>query len=403
MSLNSTPAAERLHIGIFGRRNAGKSCVINAITGQKLAIVSDVLGTTTDPVYKAMELLPLGPVMFIDTPGLDDTGELGKQRIEKAYQALNKTDIALMIVDASQGIAPEDLAILDTIKAKNINYLVVFNKIDLAPNFLIPPEFADNSVAISAVKGENIFALKERIGHLVPSDTLTLKLVGDLLSPNDLVILVVPIDSAAPKGRLILPQQETIRDILEARATALVVQTSELAETLATIGKKPQMVITDSQVFEMVAKTTPADILLTSFSILFARYKGDLQGAVQGAGELKRIKDGDAVLISEGCTHHRQCNDIGTVKLPGWIRQYTGKEPVFSYTSGTEFPRDLSPYKLVIHCGGCMLNAKEMAYRYSYAASQNIPMTNYGIAIAYMHGILKRSLGPFPDIAKMLG
>ena len=402
MSLNSTPAAERLHIGIFGRRNAGKSCVINAITGQKLAIVSEVLGTTTDPVYKAMELLPLGPVMFIDTPGLDDTGALGKQRIEKAYQALNKTDIALMVVDAAQGLAPEDMAILDTIKAKKINYLVVFNKIDLVPNFTIPAEYKDNGIAISAANGINIFALKERIGHLVPSDAMTLKLVGDLLVPNDLVILVVPIDSAAPKGRLILPQQETIRDILEARATALVVQTSELAETLATIGKKPKMVITDSQAFALVAKTTPPDILLTSFSILFARYKGDLKGAIEGATELERIQEGDHILISEGCTHHRQCNDIGTVKLPGWVRKYTGKEPIFSYTSGTEFPRDLSPYKLIIHCGGCMLNAKEMSYRYAYAQSQNIPMTNYGISIAYMHGILKRSLAPFPSLAKIL-
>jgi [FeFe] hydrogenase H-cluster maturation GTPase HydF len=402
MSLNSTPAAERLHIGIFGRRNAGKSCVINAITGQKLAIVSDVLGTTTDPVYKAMELLPLGPVMFIDTPGLDDTGALGQQRIEKAYQALNKTDIALMIVDASQGMASEDMAILDTIKAKKINYLVVFNKIDLVPNFKIPAEYKDNGIAISAETGINIFNLKEKIGHLVPNDTITLKLVGDLLAPNDLVILVVPIDSAAPKGRLILPQQETIRDILEAKAKALIVQTSELAETLATIGEKPRMVITDSQAFDMVAKTTPLNLPLTSFSILFARYKGDLEGAVRGAVQLENIQDGDQILISEGCTHHRQCNDIGTVKLPDWVRKYTGKKPVFSYTSGTEFPGDLSPYKLIIHCGGCMLNAKEMIYRYKYAQSQHIPMTNYGIAIAYMHGILKRSLAPFPSLAKIL-
>ena len=402
MSLNSTPVAERLHIGIFGRRNAGKSCVINAITGQKLAIVSDVLGTTTDPVYKTMELLPLGPVMFIDTPGLDDTGELGRLRIEKAYQALNKTDIALMIVDASQGIGPEDKAILEKIKAKNINYLIVFNKIDLVPDFTIPPDYAPNSIAISASEGKNIFALKERIGHLVPSENLTLKLVGDLLKPNDLVILVVPVDSAAPKGRLILPQQETIRDILEAQATALVVQTSQLADTLATIGKKPKMVITDSQAFESVAKTTPSDILLTSFSILFARYKGDLKGAVLGAVELEKIQDGDPILISEGCTHHRQCNDIGTVKLPGWIEKYTGKKPKFSYTSGTEFPLDLSPYKLIVHCGGCMLNAKEMSYRYTYAHNQKIPMTNYGIIIAYMHGILTRSLQPFPSLAKIL-
>ena len=402
MSLNSTPSAERLHIGIFGRRNAGKSCVINAITGQNLAIVSEVPGTTTDPVYKAMELLPLGPVLFIDTPGLDDVGVLGQKRIEKAYQALNKTDIALMIVDAAKGLAPEDTAILAAIKAKKINYLVVYNKIDLVPHFSLPTEDTANSIAVSAATGENIHLLKERIGHLVPSDTLTLKLVGDLLEPNDLVLLVVPIDSAAPKGRLILPQQETIRDILEAKATALVVQTSELAETLSTIGKKPKMVITDSQAFELVAQTTPSDILLTSFSILFARYKGNLKNAVQGAAELKKIQDGDKILISEGCTHHRQCNDIGTVKIPRWIENFTGKKPVFSYTSGTEFPRDLSSYKLIVHCGGCMLNAKEMSYRYAYAQSQNIPMTNYGIAIAYIHGILQRTLEPFPQIRKIL-
>ena len=400
--LNSTPSAERPHIGIFGKRNAGKSSIINALTGQNLAIVSEVKGTTTDPVYKAMELLPLGPVMIIDTPGLDDEGKLGKLRMEKAYQVLNKTDIALLIVDATTGLAREDLNILAQIKAKRLNYLIVFNKCDLAPNFSLPKEELHYSIAVSAEQKTNIFELKEKIAHLVPSDTMTKKIVGDLLEKDDFVVLVVPIDSAAPKGRLILPQQQTIRDVLEAKANAIVVQTPQLAKTLQSLGKKPKMVITDSQAFAQVAKDTPEDIFLTSFSILFARYKGDLATAVAGARVLGTLKDGDKVLISEGCTHHRQCDDIGTVKMPNWVRHFSKAQPEFIFSSGTEFPRDLSPYKLIIHCGGCMLNEKEMQYRIAYAKSKQIPITNYGIAIAYMHGILERSLRPFPAIAQLL-
>jgi len=403
MSLNTTPSGERVHIGIFGRRNAGKSSVINALTGQDLAIVSEVKGTTTDPVYKAMELLPLGPVMIIDTPGLDDEGDLGFKRMEKAYQVLNKTDIALLIVDASLGIRPEDLAIIKQFQAKKIKFLIIFNKSDLVKNAInYPAEYAANSIEISSTTPKNITELKEKIAHLVPSDNMTLKIVGDLLQPEDFVVLVVPVDSAAPKGRLILPQQQVVRDILEAHATAIVVQTPQLKNTLAVLGKKPKMVITDSQAFAQVSQDTPKNILLTSFSILFARYKGDLATAVAGTKVLDTIKDGDKILISEGCTHHRQCDDIGTVKLPNWIKNYTGKNPVFEFSSGTEFPRDLSSYKLIVHCGACMINEKEMKHRIAHALQANIPITNYGVAIAYMHGILARSLQVFPEIAKLL-
>jgi len=402
MGLNETPSSERIHIGIFGKRNAGKSSVINAITNQNLAIVSEQKGTTTDPVYKAMELLPLGPVMLIDTPGLDDLGKLGQLRVEKAYQVLNKTDIALVIVDVTSGVTDEDKALLEQIKSKRLNYLLVFNKADEAPDFKIPEEYANDSILISATTKFQINELKERIAHLVPNKDMTLKLIGDLLKPLDLVILVVPIDSAAPKGRLILPQQQTIRDILEAKATALVVQTTELADTLQKFGSHVKLVVTDSQAFEQVAKVTPSNILLTSFSILFARYKGDLITAIKGAQAMDKIQDGDKILIAEGCTHHRQCNDIGTVKLPNWIKKYTGKEPVFEFSSGTEFPRDLSSYKLIVHCGACMLNEKEVKYRIATAVAQGIPITNYGITIAYLHGILKRTVEPFPAIHKLL-
>jgi len=402
MGLNETPSSERIHIGIFGKRNAGKSSVINAITNQNLAIVSEQKGTTTDPVYKAMELLPLGPVMLIDTPGLDDLGKLGQMRVEKAYQVLNKTDIALVIIAATSGVTDEDKALLAQIKSKKLNYLVVFNKADEAPDFKIPEEYAKDGILISATTKFQINELKERIAHLVPNKDMTLQLIGDLLKPLDLVILVVPIDSAAPKGRLILPQQQTIRDILEAKALALVVQTSELADTLQKFGAQVKMVVTDSQAFEQVAKVTPSNILLTSFSILFARYKGDLVTAIKGAQAMDKIKDGDKILIAEGCTHHRQCNDIGTVKLPNWIRKYTGKEPVFEFSSGTEFPRDLSSYKMIVHCGACMLNEKEVKYRIATAVAQGIPITNYGITIAYLHGILKRTVEPFPAIHKLL-
>ena len=390
MGLNNTPMAERIHIGIFGKRNAGKSSIINAMTGQDLAIVSDVAGTTTDPVLKAMELLPLGPVVIIDTPGLDDEGELGKLRVQKAYQVLNKTDIAVVVIDGSVGMTVEDEAILERIRAKNIPYIILKNKSDLKV-----AEEGENTISVSAKTGQNIYELKERIAALVPSEDMTRKIVGDLLEPNDFAVLVVPIDSAAPKGRLILPQQQTIRDILEAGAVSIVTRDHELKETLASLGKRPKLVITDSQIFGRVSKEVPADIQLTSFSILMARYKGDLVPNVKGARALENLKDGDTVLISEGCTHHRQCEDIGTVKLPRWIKEHTGKELNFQFTSGTEFPLDLSPYALIVHCGGCMLNEREMKYRLKCAEDQGIPMTNYGICIAYINGILERSLAPF--------
>lgn len=403
MSLNSTPSADRIHIGIFGKRNAGKSSVINAITGQNLAIVSDKKGTTTDPVLKAMELLPLGPVVMIDTPGLDDEGELGSLRIQKAYQILNKTDIAVLIVDASAGITREDLEILKRIQDKNIPCVVVFNKSDLLPSDDALSVLSDsipneNCISVSTVTGENIYELKELIARQVPAENTEKRIVADLIRPGDFVILVVPIDSAAPKGRLILPQQQTIRDILETGAVSIVVRETELADTLAHLGTKPALVITDSQAFEKVSADVPREIPLTSFSILFARYKGNLKTAVHGAFTLDTLQDGDTVLISEGCTHHRQCEDIGTVKLPNWIRKYTGKEILFEFTSGTEFPTDLSKYQLIVHCGGCTLNEQEMKYRLKCAEDQSIPMTNYGIAIAHMHGILKRSIEIFPSL-----
>lgn len=406
MSLNATPSSERVHIGIFGKRNAGKSSLINAITGQNLAIVSETKGTTTDPVYKAMELLPLGPVMIIDTPGIDDEGVLGSLRIQKAYQVLNKTDIALVIIDAAVGPSAEDLRFIKRINAKKIPLLIVINKCEtinedkknayqsLLPNWKL--------LFVSAEQKLNIFELKEAISQAVPADENKAQIVADLLSPSDFVVLVVPIDSAAPKGRLILPQQQTIRDILEADAAAIVVKENELANTLQNLGKRPKLVITDSQVFKKVAAETPADILLTSFSILFARYKGNLLTAVQGVTAVESLEDGDKILVGEGCTHHRQCDDIGTVKLPLWIKEYTGKNPEFIFTSGTEFPLDLSPYKMIIHCGACMLNEREMQYRIKCAADQNIPFTNYGITIAYINGILKRTVEPFPQIYKLL-
>lgn len=399
MSLNAAPMADRVHIGIFGKRNAGKSSIINAVTGQSLAIVSDVAGTTTDPVLKAMELLPLGPVVMIDTPGLDDVGELGEMRVRKAYQILNKTDIALLVVDGSVGMTAEDLAILKQIRAKEIPYLVVRNKSDLkaaADIVEIPADWltAENTIAVSTAAGTNIHALKELIAKQAPKADESRKIVRDLLAENDFVLLVVPIDSAAPKGRLILPQQQTIRDVLEAGASAMVTRDTELPQTLAALGKKPRLVITDSQVFGKVSKAVPAEIPLTSFSILMARYKGNLEQNVQGARALEGLQDGDTILISEGCTHHRQCEDIGTVKLPRWIQEYTGKKLQFAFTSGTEFPLNLSPYRMIVHCGGCTLNEREMQYRLKCAADQQIPMTNYGICIAYINGILERSIQP---------
>ena len=399
-NLNQTPSANRTHIGIFGKRNAGKSSLINAITGQNYAIVSDVLGTTTDPVLKSMELLPLGPVVIIDTPGLDDEGELGALRIQKAYQILNKTDIAVLVIDASFGVTKEDSEILKRIHEKEIPCVIVVNKSDICPNCNLedlPLPDSDSAILVSSKTGEHIHELKELLAQQASQDTIQKSIVADLLNPLDFVVLVVPIDSAAPKGRLILPQQQTIRDILEAKASAIVVQETELAETLNSLGKKPKMVITDSQVFKKVSAVTPDDILLTSFSILFARYKGNLKILVNGASALDSLKDGDRILISEGCTHHRQCDDNGTVKLPNWIRSYTKKEVEFEFTSGTEFPLDLSSYKMIVHCGGCMLNEREMKYRLKCAEDAKIPITNYGTCIAYINGILNRSLEPVKD------
>ncbi|RPF49055.1 iron-only hydrogenase maturation protein HydF [Hydrogenoanaerobacterium saccharovorans] len=399
MSLNHTPSANRIHIGFFGRRNAGKSSVVNAVTGQNLAIVSDMKGTTTDPVFKAMELLPLGPVMIIDTPGLDDEGELGKLRVQKSYQVLNKTDIAVLVVDATIGRTAYDEAIIESFQQKNIPYLVVYNKLDLCSN---QHSALPNEIWVSAETRDNIAELKELIAKQVPQDIAKYPIVSDLILPMDFVVLVVPIDSAAPKGRLILPQQQTIREVLEAGAAAIAVKETELQHTLNSLGKKPKLVITDSQAFKQVSEVTPKDILLTSFSILFARHKGSLEQAVMGAKAVDSLCDGDAVLISEGCTHHRQCEDIGTVKLPKWITDYTRKALKFEFTSGTEFPKDLQKYKLVIHCGGCMLNEREMKYRLQCAEYQNVPITNYGILIAYIHGILQRSIEVFPNISALL-
>lgn len=402
-NLNQTPSANRTHIGIFGKRNAGKSSLINAITGQNYAIVSDVLGTTTDPVLKSMELLPLGPIVIIDTPGLDDEGTLGALRIQKAYQILNKTDIAVLVIDASSGVTKEDSEILKRIHEKEIPCVIVVNKSDICPNCNLedlPLPDSDSAILVSSKTGEHIHELKELLAQQASQDTIQKSIVADLLNPLDFVVLVVPIDSAAPKGRLILPQQQTIRDILEAKASAIVVQETELAETLNSLGKKPKMVITDSQVFKKVSAVTPDDILLTSFSILFARYKGNLKTLVDGASALDSLKNGDRILISEGCTHHRQCDDIGTVKLPNWIRNYTKKEIEFEFTSGTEFPLDLTRYKMIIHCGGCMLNEREMKYRLKCADDADIPITNYGTVIAYMKGILERSIEIFPQLRK---
>lgn len=431
MGMNETPSADRVHIGFFGRRNAGKSSIVNKVTGQELAVVSDVKGTTTDPVSKAMELLPMGPVVIIDTPGIDDEGHLGELRVRKAKQVLNRVDVAVLVVDATVGRTSVDEELIHIFKEKEIPYLVVYNKADLlktkdgnrlsSDNNLNRNTHAgavkessvsqkqdyenqntEQSIYASAATGQNIYELKEKIASLAVTDELKLRLVGDLLEPSDFAILVVPIDKAAPKGRLILPQQQTIRDVLEAGAAAIVIKEDELSNTLETLGKKPKLVITDSQVFARVSEETPEDIWLTSFSILFARFKGNLKTAAAGAAALDRLKDGDKILISEGCTHHRQCDDIGTVKLPRWIRNYTGKELEFEYSSGRDFPEDVTKYSLIVHCGGCMLNEREMRYRQKCALDQEIPITNYGIAIAYMQGILKRCVEMFPDVRKEL-
>lgn len=408
MGMNQTPASERVHISFFGKRNAGKSSVINAITGQDLAIVSSVRGTTTDPVYKTMELLPLGPVMIIDTPGIDDEGELGALRVRKSYQVLNKTDIAILVVDSTTGKGEEELALIHRFHKKGIPYLVVYNKIDLLSGEEIKDlamSVRPGEVLVSAADGMNIQELKEKIATLKPEDTHKYPLIQDLIEPLDLVILVVPIDKAAPKGRLILPQQQTIRDILERRALSLVVRDTELKSTLdhfLSQGVCPKLVVTDSQAFARVSKDVPENITLTSFSILFSRYKGELETQLEGVAALSSIQDDDRILIAEGCTHHRQCGDIGTCKMPEWIRKYTGKKPVFEFTSGIEFPDDVSSYKMVVHCGGCMLNEREMKYRIACCHDQGVPITNYGLLIAQVTGILKRSLGPFPEMQKLV-
>ena len=428
-SLNATPAGERVHIGLFGRRNAGKSSLINALTGQKLAVVADVPGTTTDPVLKAMELLPLGPVLMMDTAGIDDTGDLGKLRVQKSLQVLNKTDIAILVIDSTTGITEEDRKMLQRIQDKELSCVVVFTKADVTYQHVINNSdesistnklengtqvYANSAtqqvafpssipqISVSSTTGKNIRELKELLAHLVPQKKAPFPICADLINPEDNVLLVTPIDSAAPKGRLILPQQQTIRDIIDRGAAAVITQENNVRNALANMKRPPVMVITDSQAFGNVNRAVPEEINLTSFSILMARHKGNLEQAVLGVAALKQLKDGDSVLISEGCTHHRQCGDIGTEKLPKWIQDFTGKQFRFSWTSGTEFPTDLSGYRLIIHCGGCMLNEREMQYRYRCAADQNVPMTNYGLCIAYTHGILKRSLSVFPDLAEKL-
>lgn len=401
MSLHTTPSGERVHIGFFGKRNAGKSSVVNAVTGQELAVVSDVKGTTTDPVSKAMELLPIGPVLIIDTPGIDDEGALGALRVKKTKQILNKTDIAVLVVDCQQGMTEVEQELISLFQEKNLQYLIVYNKSDLLEDKM-HVSLTEDSCLVSAINQEGIEQLKEMLGKLAKTEESEQRIVADLIQPNDFVVLVTPIDSAAPKGRLILPQQQTIRDILDAGAIAIVTKETELHHTLTHLGKTPALVITDSQAFAPVAKDTPQEIPLTSFSILMARYKGQLEGAVHGAAAIGLLRDGDTVLISEGCTHHRQCGDIGTVKLPKLLEKMTGKQLNYRFTSGTEFPEDLAAYQLVIHCGGCMLNEKEMKYRQKCAADQQIPFTNYGIAMAYMQGILKRSIAIFPQLKNVL-
>lgn len=398
MSLNDTPSGERVHIGFFGRRNAGKSSVVNAVTGQELSVVSDVKGTTTDPVSKAMELLPLGAVVIIDTPGFDDEGALGELRVKKTKQILNRTDIAVLVIDSTVGMTETEHQLVRLFKDKDIPYIIAYNKSDI----LNKSVGSENEISVSAADKTNIQELKEKIAALVRTDNSDKRIVGDLISEEDVIVLVTPIDEAAPKGRIILPQQQTLRDILDAGAIAAVTKEFQLETTLKKLSSKPKMVITDSQAFAMVSKIVPGDIPLTSFSILMARYKGFLETAVAGAAAIPMLKDGDRVLISEGCTHHRQCGDIGSVKLPALLKKTTGKNLNICLTSGREFPEDLSPYSLVIHCGGCMLNEREVTYRRKTAEDQEVPFTNYGIALAYMNGILKRSLEIFPNLARKI-
>lgn len=401
MSLNQTPTSERVHIALFGKRNAGKSSIINAITNQELSIVSPTQGTTTDPVYKSMEILPLGPVVLIDTAGLDDDGSLGAQRIQKSYQVLNKTDIAVLIVDSTRGLSQLDYDLIERFHKRNLPYVIAFNKADLCEP-PIPYDMKEQCIGVSATSGYHIEELKELVARMIPPKDNTKRIVGDFIEPSDLIVLVIPVDSSAPKGRLILPQQQTIRDILDEHAGCICIQPEELPFLLSRLNIKPKMIITDSQAFGQVSQMVPEDIPLTSFSILFARYKGNLSMLVQGAKTLDYLQDNDTILISEGCTHHRQCEDIGTVKLPGWIKNHTSCELNYEFTSGGQFPENLSKYKLIIHCGGCMLNEQEMQYRLTEAKRCHVPITNYGTAIAYMHGILKRSVRLFPEVSDLL-
>lgn len=396
MSMNDTPSSERIHIGFFGRRNAGKSSLVNAVTGQQLSVVSEVKGTTTDSVQKAMELLPMGPVVIIDTPGFDDEGQLGELRVQQTKRALNRVDCAVLVVDGTVGKTAIDEQIIQLLMDKNIPYIVAYNKADLGATA------EDDGLVVSALTGDGVWELKERMARLVKTREQTGKLVSDLVRPGDVLILVVPIDKSAPKGRLILPQQQVIRDALEAGGMPMVTRETEYPMALERLGRKPALVVTDSQVFGVVSKATPEDVPLTSFSILMARYKGFLEDAVRGAAALNALQDGDRILIAEGCTHHRQCEDIGTVKLPRWLREYSGADLQFDTCSGREFPEDLSPYRLVVHCGGCMLNGRELDYRRKCAADSGVPFTNYGTAIAQVHGILKRSLEKFPALAALL-
>ena len=400
MSLNDTPSSERVHIGFFGRRNAGKSSVVNAVTGQDLAVVSDKKGTTTDPVQKAMEILPLGPVVVIDTPGFDDEGQLGELRVERTRKVLGKTDIAVLVVDGTVGITGVEKELIGLFDEKKIPYITVYNKTDLLNGEKTYGEA--NEIYVSALSGEGINELKERIARLKPDESAGKTIVGDLLVPGDITVLVTPIDESAPKGRMILPQQQVIRDVLDADSINVVVKEFQLEEALKSLAVKPKIVITDSQVFEYVSKIVPEDIPLTSFSILMARYKGFLKTAVKGAAAIKNLKDGDRILVSEGCTHHRQCKDIGTVKLPAWIKKFTGKEVSFDASSGTGYPSDIEKYALVLHCGACMLNPREVQSRMEITTKMGVPFTNYGIAIAYMNGILKRAVAMFPDIAQLI-
>ena len=398
-NLNATPSADRIHIGFFGLRNAGKSSLVNAVTGQALSVVSDVAGTTTDPVRKAMELLPLGPVVIIDTPGLDDEGALGEMRVQKAKEVLATVHVAILVVDATRGLSEMDRTLVSLFEKRSLPYLIAWNKCDLPKKQSLDHK---NIFPVSAVTGQGVHELKEAIAALAKGAENPRRLVADLLSPDDVVVLVIPIDESAPKGRLILPQQNTIRDILDSHCTVVACQDTELEKTLSLLAVKPALVITDSQAFGRVSKTLPADIPLTSFSILFARFKGDLPSLARGAAALSTLHDGDRVIIAEGCTHHRQCNDIGTTKIPRWIEEFSGVKPVYTFTSGGDFPDDLSDCKLIVHCGGCMLNEKEMQHRMKVALAAGIPIVNYGVAIAHMHGILKQSLAPFPDVYKIL-